>query len=219
MRVRYPNHLTIGHCDELACHLARHCAILLTMKFCPDCGQPVALRVPEGDQLPRAVCEHCGAVHYENPRVVVGCIPEWAGRILLCRRAIPPRRGYWTAPAGFLEIGESLHAAAARETLEEALAQVEIGSLISVVNVLDAAQVHVMFRARLLNPEHGAGIESLETALYAEAQIPWDEIAFESVRFALTRYFADRQAQVERLHFHDLRRSVRGPGSGGTPPP
>jgi len=176
------------------------------MKFCADCGAPVHLRTPEGDERPRDVCTACGTVHYQNPRVVVGCVPEWQGRILLCRRAIEPRLGYWTAPAGFLEIGESLHAAAARETAEEALAEVRIGSLLSVVNVLHAGQVHVMFRATLSSPAHGAGHESLETALYEETAIPWDDIAFASIRFALEHYFADRRAGTERLHFQDLDR-------------
>jgi len=183
------------------------------MKFCSNCGQPVQIRVPVGDQLPRAVCGSCGVVHYENPRVVAGCVPEWQGRILLCRRAIEPRRGYWTAPAGFLEIGESLHSAAARETAEEALAQVEIGSLLSVVNVLHAAQVHVMFRAVLRNAQHGAGVESLETGLFAEEEIPWDEIAFASVRFALERYFDDRRARTEGLHFHNIERPRHAPAA------
>jgi ADP-ribose pyrophosphatase YjhB (NUDIX family) len=179
------------------------------MNFCSRCGHPVKIRIPEGDTLPRAVCESCGTVHYENPRVVVGCVPEWRGQILLCRRAIEPRRGYWTAPAGFLEIGESMHAAAARETTEEALAQVEIGSLLSVVNVLHAAQVHVMFRAQLRSADHGAGAESLETGLFDEARIPWTEIAFASIRFALERYFLDRREQVERIHFHDIEHGLR----------
>jgi len=179
------------------------------MKFCSNCGQPVQIRIPEGDTLPRAVCGNCGTVHYENPRVVVGCVPEWQGRVLLCRRAIEPRRGYWTAPAGFLEIGESMHAAAARETAEEALAQVEIGSLLSVVNVLHAAQVHVMFRAQLRIAEHGAGVESLETALFTEAQIPWEEIAFASIRCALERYCLDRHEHRERIQFHDVAHAVR----------
>ncbi len=159
--------------------------------------------------MPRAVCTSCGTVHYENPRVVVGCVPEWKGQILLCRRAIEPRRGYWTAPAGFLEIGESMHTAAARETAEEALAKVEIGSLLSIVNVLHAAQVHVMFRARLLSADHGAGVESLETGLFAEEAIPWADIAFASIRFALERYFLDRREQHERMHFHDIAQAVR----------
>jgi ADP-ribose pyrophosphatase YjhB (NUDIX family) len=175
-----------------------------TIRFCSNCGHAVSRRIPAGDQLPRAVCGHCGTVHYENPRVVVGCVPEWEGRILLCRRAIEPRRGYWTAPAGFLEIGESMHAAAARETAEEALAEVDVGTLLSVVNVLHAAQVHVMFRARMRSAQHGAGAESLETALFQERDIPWDEIAFASIRFGLERYLADRRDQLEHIHFHDI---------------
>jgi ADP-ribose pyrophosphatase YjhB (NUDIX family) len=174
------------------------------MKFCPDCGQIVKYLVPEGDQLPRAVCVACGTVHYENPRVVAGCVPEWRGQVLLCRRAIEPRRGYWTAPAGFLEIGESIHGAALRETAEEALAEVTIGSLLSVVNVLHAAQVHIMFRARMVSDRHGPGAESLETTLFTEQQVPWEEIAFESVHFSLERYFTDRREGAERQHFHDI---------------
>ena len=174
------------------------------MKFCSNCGQPVQIRVPAGDQMPRAVCGSCGTVHYENPRVVVGCVPEWQGRVLLCRRAIEPRRGYWTAPAGYLEIGESLLAAAARETAEEALAEVTVGTMLSVVNVLNAAQVHVMFRATMRSAQHAAGIESLETRLYDEAEIPWDQIAFSSMHFALQRYLEDRRQGTAGLHFHDL---------------
>ena len=182
-----------------------------TMKFCPSCGQPVELRVPAGDNLPRAVCSVCATIHYENPRVIVGCVPEWQGRILLCRRAIEPRRGYWTTPAGFLEIGETLQSAAARESREEALAEVAIGSLLSVTNVLHAAQVHVMFRARMLDGQFGLGAESLEAGLYDEAEIPWDHIAFPSIDFALRCFLADRNTGVEALHFHDIdrRRELR----------
>src|SRR5580658_2903201 len=132
------------------------------MKFCPACGQPVEMRVPPGDNLPRAVCTACGSIHYENPRMVVGCVPEWQGRILLCQRAIEPRRGYWTTPAGFMENGETLQGAAARESLEEAQASVQVGSLLSITHVLHAAQVHVTFRARLLDGQFGAGVESQE---------------------------------------------------------
>ena len=188
---------------------------MANIKFCSNCGHAVDIRVPDGDQLPRAVCPECGFVQYENPRVVVGCVPDWQGRILLCRRAIEPRRGYWTAPAGFLEIGESLHAAAARETAEEALAEVEIGSLLSVVNVLHTAQVHVMFRGTLRDGRHGAGAESLETGLYAEDEIPWNDIAFASVRFALERYFEDRRERHERMHFHDI--AARSPAPAPAP--
>jgi len=176
----------------------------VTLKFCSECGAPVERMTPEGDHLPRAVCTACRTVLYENPRVVVGCVPEWQGQILLCRRAIEPRHGFWTAPAGFLEIGESLHAAAARETAEEALAEVEVGSMLCLVNVLHAAQVHVMFRAQMRSAQHGAGLESLETRLFDEQQIPWDELAFQSIRFALERYIADRREQREALHFHDI---------------
>jgi ADP-ribose pyrophosphatase YjhB (NUDIX family) len=177
------------------------------MKYCPSCGHPVAFLIPPGDNRPRAVCGHCGEIHYHNPRVIVGCVPEWQGCILLCRRAIEPRRGFWTVPAGFLENGESLQAGAARESLEEACARVEIGTLLAVVNVLHAEQVHVMFRARLLRPEFASGEESLEVGLFEEERIPWGEIAFPSVRFALQRFLTDRRSGAEDLHFHDIERA------------
>jgi ADP-ribose pyrophosphatase YjhB (NUDIX family) len=174
------------------------------MKFCSTCGQPVSQRIPEGDHLPRFVCDSCNVIHYENPRLIVGCVPEYDGKILLCRRAIEPRRGFWTLPAGFMENGESLQAAAAREAMEEALAKVEIGSLLAIVHVLQAHQVHVMFRARLLDPNIGVGPESLEVGLYDERDIPWPEMAFRSVEFTLRRYLEDRQRGRDDLHFHDL---------------
>src|SRR2546430_15483745 len=142
------------------------------MKFCDQCGAAVRLRVPEGDTLPRYVCEACGTIHYQNPRLVVGCVPEHDGGILLCRRAIEPRRGYWTVPAGFMENGETLQQAAARESLEEALTEVQIGSLLSVVHVLHAQQVHVFFRAALRTASFGPGPESLEVELVRPEQIP-----------------------------------------------
>lgn len=177
------------------------------MNYCSECGQPVAVMIPEGDHLPRYVCTVCKTIHYENPRIIAGCVPEWHGRIVLCRRAIEPRRGYWTIPAGFMENGETLAAAAARESMEEALARVEIGSLLAIVNVLHAQQVHMMFRARLINGEIGIGPESLEVAFYDEDRIPWQEIAFRSVTFALRRYFDDRKLGREGLHFDTIDRS------------
>jgi ADP-ribose pyrophosphatase YjhB (NUDIX family) len=171
------------------------------MKFCSHCGQPVTLLVPAGDHRPRHVCTGCGAVHYQNPKIVAGCVPEFEGRILLCRRAIEPRLGYWTIPAGFMENGETTQDAARRESIEEALADVEIGSLLAVVHVLHADQVHVMFRAHLPKPEFGAGAESLEVMLCDETDIPWSDIAFRSVDFALRRYLEDRRAGLERHHF------------------
>jgi ADP-ribose pyrophosphatase YjhB (NUDIX family) len=174
------------------------------MNYCSACGQKVALLVPAGDHLPRYVCSACNEIHYQNPRVIVGCIPEWEGKILLCRRAIEPRLGFWTFPAGFMENGETLQAAAARESMEEALAKVAIGSMLAIVHVLHAHQLHMMFRARLLDRQIGAGPESLEVGLYDESEIPWDEIAFRSVDFSLRRYFEDRHAGREPLHFHDI---------------
>ena len=174
------------------------------MKFCSSCGHTVTLRTPDGDHLPRYVCEACGIVHYQNPKVVVGCVPEHEGRILLCRRAIEPRYGFWTIPAGFMENGETTQEGARRETREEALAEVEIGSLLAVVHVLHADQVHVMFRAKLHEPKFGATLESLEVMLCDEADVPWHDIAFKSVDFALRRYFEDRQRGLEGHHFTAL---------------
>ena len=176
------------------------------MKYCSHCGQPVEVRVPVGDNLPRHVCPSCHTIHYHNPKIVVGCVPEYEGRILLCKRAIEPRLGYWTVPAGFMEIGETLQAAAARESWEEALARVEVGSLLAVVNVVHAHQVHVMFRARLLAPEFGAGAESLEVGLYTPAEIPWSDLAFPSIDFSLRRYLEDRDRGVAGLHITDFDR-------------
>lgn len=156
--------------------------------YCSACGAPVDTRVPEGDNRPRSVCTACGTVHYVNPKLVVGTVPEHDGKILLCRRAIEPRKGFWTVPAGFMEIGETLAEAALRETYEEALASVELGSLFSVVDVVHAGQVHVFFSARLMKPEFGAGTETLETRLFDPAEIPWNELAFPSIRIALEQY-------------------------------
>jgi ADP-ribose pyrophosphatase YjhB (NUDIX family) len=174
------------------------------MKFCSNCGHAVTLRTPAGDHLPRHVCDACGTVHYRNPKIVVGCVPELDGRILLCRRAIEPRHGFWTIPAGFMENGETTQDGARRETLEEAMAEVEIGSLLAVVHVLHADQVHVMFRARMLAPHFGPTPESLEVMMCDEAGVPWDQIAFRSVDFALRRYFDDRRRGVEDHHFTAL---------------
>lgn len=150
----------------------------------------VTRKVPAGDNRDRWVCESCGAVHYQNPRIVVGCVPEREGRVLMCRRAIEPRYGYWTVPAGFMELGETLEEGAARETLEEALAEVRIGHLFASVDVIEAGQVHLFFTAKLLGG-YGVGHESLEVSLFREDEVPWDEIAFRSGEFALRKYFAD----------------------------
>jgi ADP-ribose pyrophosphatase YjhB (NUDIX family) len=179
------------------------------LNFCSHCGSPVTSKIPDGDHLPRFVCTSCGTIHYKNPLLVLGCVPEWEGKILLCKRAIEPRLGFWTVPAGFMENGETMQAAAARECHEEALARVEIGSLLAVVNVTHARQVHVMFRARLSQPDFGAGTESLEVRLYEESEIPWDQLAFPSGEFTLRKYFADRAAGREDHHFTELARPLR----------
>jgi len=167
------------------------------MNFCSSCGRRVALKVPAGDTIARHVCEACNTIHYSNPKMVIGCIPEWAGRILLCKRAIEPRRGYWTPPAGFMENGETTSEAALRETLEEANARVEIGDLFSMLSVPHVNQVHIFYRARLLDLEFAPGTESLEVALFEEAEIPWNEIAFRTISTTLRHFFADR----ERGHY------------------
>jgi ADP-ribose pyrophosphatase YjhB (NUDIX family) len=148
-------------------------------------------------------------IHYKNPLLVLGCVPEWEDKILLCRRAIEPRLGFWTVPAGFMENGETLQHAAARECYEEALATVEIGSLLAVVSVTHASQVHVMFRARLIKPEFAAGPESLEVGLYTEAEVPWADLAFPSGEFTLRKYFSDRAVGRDDHHFTELSRRLK----------
>jgi ADP-ribose pyrophosphatase YjhB (NUDIX family) len=160
------------------------------------------------------VCERCGTVHYQNPRIVVGCVPEWQGQLLLCQRAIEPRRGFWTFPAGFYEIGESLQQAAARESLEEALARVQIGSLLAVTHLLQGAQVHMTFRATLLDEGFGVGAESLQVGLFQEQQIPWDQLAFPSIDFALRCHFQDRHAGREQLHYSTVEHRTASAAGG-----
>jgi ADP-ribose pyrophosphatase YjhB (NUDIX family) len=174
------------------------------LNFCSNCGSPVETKIPPGDHLPRFVCTSCNMVHYKNPLLVLGCVPEWDNKILLCKRAIEPRLGFWTVPAGFMENGETMQAAAARECYEEALAKVEVGSLLAIVNVTRANQVHVMFRATLLTPEFAPGPESLEVGLYDEAEVPWANLAFASGEYALRKYFEDRALGLEQHHFTEL---------------
>lgn len=180
------------------------------MQYCSACSQPVTHTVPAGDNRSRAVCTSCGTVHYENPKVVAGCVPEYEGQILLCRRAIEPRHGFWTVPAGFMEIGESLAEAARRETWEEALAQVEIGPLFAAVDVIHAAQLHVFFTGKLLRPEFGAGTESIETRLFRPEEIPWSELAFPSIRIALEQYLENRRTGNQLMHLATAPRTMSG---------
>lgn len=177
------------------------------MKYCSSCGHPIIRKVPDGDTRERAICASCGTTHYRNPVIVAGCVPEKDGKILLCKRAIEPRYGFWTVPAGFMELDESTTQAAARETLEEACAEVEIGRLFACVDVIDAGQVHLFFTARLLGG-YAVGDESLEVAMFSEDEIPWDDIAFRSGRFALQMYYEDK-GKNNGVHMRELRRRVR----------
>lgn len=163
------------------------------MNYCNRCGTEVEVRVPEGDNRPRHCCPNCGAVHYQNPKIIAGCIPEWEDRILLCRRAIHPRLGFWTLPAGYMENGESVEQAAQRETWEEAQARVEIDQLVALYSVPHIAQVYTLFRGKLIDLNFAPGSESLEVDLFTEAQIPWNELAFPVIGQTLKGYFEDRK--------------------------
>ncbi|MBK7541366.1 MAG: NUDIX hydrolase [Candidatus Competibacteraceae bacterium] len=178
------------------------------MKFCSQCGASVTLRVPVGDNLPRYVCDACDTIHYLNPKVVAGCILEWQDRVLLCRRAIEPRYGLWTLPAGFMENGESTLAAAAREALEEAHAEGENLRLYGVYSLLHVSQVYLIFQGRLKDGYACPGEESLEVRLYAEAEIPWDQIAFTVVHEALRQYFSERRTGQFHHHLGDIIREA-----------
>lgn len=171
------------------------------MNFCSHCGAALSLRIPAGDNLPRYVCDQCGAVHYQNPKIVVGCIPEWEGRVLLCRRAIEPRHGLWTIPAGFMENGETTLQAAARETLEEANARVNVGALYALYNLPHYNQVYLIFLGRLADSGYSPGEESLETRLFAPEDIPWEQIAFQAVHHSLSQFVAESR-QGDGFHFH-----------------
>jgi len=174
------------------------------MKFCSQCGAGVSLRIPDGDNLPRYICDHCDTIHYQNPKIVTGCIAEWGDQVLLCKRAIEPRIGNWTLPAGFMENKETTLQAAMRETQEEANADVEIEQLYALFNIPHISQVYLIFRAKLLNLDFEPGIESLDVQLFREQDIPWNELAFPVVTEALKRYFSDREKQQFQLQVDDI---------------
>ncbi len=180
-----------------------------TMNYCSHCGAPVSHKIPDGDNRQRYVCNACGAIHYQNPRMVVGCLPEWDNQVLLCRRAIEPRHGLWTLPAGFMENGESTVEGAARETLEEAGARVEILDLYSLFSLPDIDQVYLLFRARLLDLDFAPGEESLEVRLFREHEIPWDELAFRTVESTLRLYFEDARRGDFKLRIGNIHHRPR----------
>ena len=174
------------------------------MKYCSNCAAQVVRRVPPGDSLARWICDECGEIHYQNPKLVVGTVPEHEGRILLCRRAIEPRYGYWTLPAGFMENDETVGQAAQRETLEEAGAAVELGAPFTMISVPRVNQVHVFYLARLGTLDFKPGEESLEVALFEESAIPWKDIAFRTVATTLRLWFADRARGSFGFHAEDI---------------
>ncbi len=176
----------------------------LLMNYCSHCGATVTHKIPLGDTLPRHVCNQCERIHYHNPKIVAGCIPEWEDQILLCRRAIEPRLGLWTFPAGFMELGESTEEAAVRETLEEAQAKVTITGLYAVLSLPHIGQVYLVFRGRMNTPVFEAGPESLDVRLFPLSDIPWSTMAFPVVTEALRRYVVDAKSGTFRLHLDSL---------------
>lgn len=188
------------------------------MKYCSECAHPVSLEIPPDDNRPRYVCKQCGTIHYQNPKMVIGSIPVWEHegntRILLCKRAIEPRYGYWTLPAGFMENNETTAEAATRETEEEAGARIQLHGLFSLLNVPHVHQVHMFYRATLLDLDYQAGTESLAVELFAEEEIPWDEIAFPTVAHTLRLFFADmarirEEGGAYAVHTEDIRKPMR----------
>lgn len=165
------------------------------MNFCSHCGAPTTLAIPQGDNRQRHVCTNsdCGMIHYQNPKIITGCLPIYQDKVLLCKRAIEPRYGLWTLPAGFMENGETVEQGAIRESREEANANLEIEQLYTLFDLPHINQVHCLYRATLSDTNFAPGEESLAVALFDEASIPWDQLAFRVVAHTLRHYFADRK--------------------------
>jgi ADP-ribose pyrophosphatase YjhB (NUDIX family) len=174
------------------------------IKHCRLCGAPASYRQPEDDNRERATCTACGEIHYENPLNVVGTVPVWGEQVLLCKRAIQPRHGFWTLPAGFMELGETVADGAIRETVEEAGANIALEGLFTMLSVVRVGQVHMFYRARMLDTTLDPGPETLEARLFHEHEIPWDELAFRTVRDTLQHYFACRRAGAFTLHCGEI---------------
>ena len=175
-----------------------------SIKHCRACGGAVLYQTPADDNRDRAVCTTCATIHYENPVNVVGTLPVWQDKVLLCRRNIEPRHGLWTLPAGFMELGETTEQGAVRETIEEAGARIELEGLFSMINVVRVGQVHLFYRARMLDASLDPGPETIEAKLFVEAEVPWDEIAFRTTRKTLEFFFDDRRAGRFGVHFADV---------------
>ena len=174
------------------------------MNYCSNCGNCVALMIPPGEDRPRFFCKSCGTIHYQNPKVVVGCIPEMDEKILLCRRAIEPCYGKWTLPAGYLENGETVMEGAKREAVEEACVNIEILSPYALFNIPGINQIYLLFRARLKDETFKPGTESIEVKLFTEEEIPWDQIAFKVVKATLKKYFNDRLKGLFPFQIDDI---------------
>ena len=174
------------------------------MKFCNQCGGPLRWGMPPDDNRERFICEHCSHIHYQNPRIIVGCLPLWEDKVLLCKRAIEPRKGLWTLPAGFMENGETILEGALRETWEEAQARVEVNELYRIFNLPHISQVYLLFRGHLSEPRFAPGIESLEVELFSEENIPWNNLAFPIVDLTLKAYFNDRKTGSYIMRVEDI---------------
>ena len=179
------------------------------MRFCSSCGHEVETAVPPGDNRPRHCCPSCNTIHYQNPKMVIGTIPVWEDKVLLCRRAIEPRYGYWTLPAGFMENGESTGEGATRETIEEAGAKIMLGEPFSIIDVPQIEQIHMFFQAEMVDPTLDPGPETLEAGLFAEHEIPWDSLAFRTVSQTLKWFFEDRRLGRFSLHTDTIRYQPR----------
>jgi len=178
------------------------------MIYCTHCASPLVQRIPSGDDRARHICDACGTIHYQNPKMVVGTVPRYRDRILLCRRAIEPRYGFWTLPAGYLETGETLADGARRETLEEAGAQVDGLIPYAAFNITFVSQIYFMFLADMVSDEFSAGYESLEVRLFREHEIPWTDIAFTVIRETLTQYYTDLEKGCFEFHMGDILRKA-----------
>jgi len=174
------------------------------MNFCSQCGASVVLATPPGDNRERHVCHDCDTIHYVNPRIIAGCLPVWEDQVLLCLRAIEPRKGYWTLPAGFLENGETIASGAARETEEEANARVDDLQLYTVFSLPHISQAYMFFRAQLTDLNFSSGTESLDVRLFKESEIPWDELAFPVISQSLSFYFSDRKTGEYPVRSEDI---------------
>ena len=188
------------------------------MKHCSQCGAVVSLKIPVDDNRERHVCDACDIIHYQNPKIVAGCIPVWEDKVLLCKRAIEPRHGFWTLPAGYMEMGETSTEAAVRETMEEANARVEIQGLYALMNLPHVNQVYLMFRSKLLDLDFFPGAESLEVELFREDDIPWNDLAFTTIRHILRFYFEDQQRDNYQFRTGDIVREGDSFGFLSSPP-